>query len=814
MKFFFLILALSFNLYMASAATVQSKAIRVKGTIIDKSTAAPLEFSTISLSDTSGKVVAVHTSDEKGMFALATIPAGEYLLKVSYVGYADVTQTVHVSAGQQDIDLGAINIEPDSKQLNEVVVTGRKPTIERQIDKLVVNVANTIAAENSTALELLKKAPGLSIDRDGNVTLNGQSVQVWVDNRPVQLSGPDLIALLNGTEGNSIDKIEIIDNPSSKYDAAGSGGIVNIKTKKNFIRGFNGNLRAGFQQYIEDVDGYYYGANGSANFNYRNDLLSSFVNYGIRQSNGFGSLTEEVKSDNGYSRYSSGLSKDYSTPQHVKAGIDLFLDKKNTIGVIGNYSTRRSKENDNTTAIIGQRNNPEETSEGIGCNNGAFHNASVNLNYTHLFGADDNHDLTLNADYIYNMNTPDQYSHTDFQLPVGVKDPKVFKSNSDQLTQVYSFKADYTRPLNKSMKIEAGGKIGYSKNNSEILRLDSLQNGWQKNRDYSSEFNYSEMISALYVNYSWQISEHWSAKAGLRWENTGAKGEWISSDSTTSQQYNDFFPTLFIGFNPSEKHQLGLSYTRRLERPNYWNLNPFRRYIGAYTYIEGNPQLSPSYSDNIRLSYTAFQFLNIGASFSYNQGMIVQIPVFDPIKGETGYVQGNFGYNYHTGIWASVSEFPLTKWWTLNLSLWAAYVINDDNTTVTKSWQFNPYLSTTVLLGKNWSAELEGWMSTPTIWGYYEISAQGSLNAGVKKNFWDNKASLSLYLDDIFNSQHSNVRMARNGTSSYNENSWDSRSIRVSFSWRFGNMGSPAKQRKVGQQDEANRLGSGGGAGQ
>ena len=808
----FLLLSVLFLYLFTGLQAASRSTTRVKGSVIDKTASTPLEFSTVSLTDTTGKTIAVNTSDEKGSFSLADVPAGNYTLKVSFVGYTDVEQPLEITAQQTDIDLGQISIEPDTKQLDAAVVSTKKPTIERQLDKLVVNIANTIAADNHTALELLKKAPGVSIDRDGNVTLNGQGVQVWVDNRPVQLSGADLVALLSSTEGSTIDKIEIIDNPSSKYDAAGSGGIINIKTKKNFIHGFNGNVRAGGHQFFaEDVDGHYFIADGALNLNYRNDLLSTFVNYNIRRYHGFNTLSEKVNAVDGYRRSTDGISKDYSTPQGVKAGADFFIDKKNTVGIIGNYNSRSMDVNNRATTIVGPSDAPDETSETDGTNELAFHNASLNLNYTRLFGDNTDHDLTVNLDYIYNSNTPEQYNNTIFNESTGIKPPEVFKSNANQLTQVYSAKADYVRPLNEQMKIEAGGKIGYSHNDSEILRLDSTQAGdWVKNTNLSNEFEYDETISALYFSYGWQINKQWSTKAGLRWENTYAKGTWKTSGKVTTQSYNDFFPTLFLGYTPHEKHNLSLSYTRRIQRPNYWNLNPFRQYMGAYTYVEGNPQVLPSYSDNLRLSYTAFQVLNIGTSFNYNKGIIVQVPQYHPENGQTGYTQDNFGTNYFFGAWVSVSGLPITKWWQLTLNLWGAYTVNDDNVTTTRSWQVNPYLNSTFLLSKTWSAEIEGWMQTPTIWGYYDMKAQGALSAGVKKTFCDNKGSVSLYIDDIFNTQRSDVTISRNGIISHANNRWDSRAIRVSFSWRFGNMSSPAKQRKVGQQEEADRMGGGG----
>jgi hypothetical protein len=192
--------------------------------------------------------------------------------------------------------------------------------------------------------------------------------------------------------------------------------------------------------------------------------------------------------------------------------------------------------------------------------------------------------------------------------------------------------------------------------------------------------------------------------------------------------------------------------------------------------------------------------------------MIIQVPEFDPKTGQTGYVQGNFGHNYYYGIWASVSMLPIAKWWYQTFGIYAAYIKNEDKIT-TYSQQAFLHFNTTLLLSKTWSAEVTGWMQTPTVWGYYDVKAQGSLDIGIKKTFYNNQGSVSLYFDDIFKTQRSYVTMSREGTVSYAESRWSSRSIRFSLSWRFGSMSNPVRQRKVGQQEEVERMGSGDGGG-
>jgi outer membrane receptor protein involved in Fe transport len=772
---------------------------RISGKVVDKLTGEALEYATVSVLDTAKKALTGGMTNAQGEFKLENLATGHYILKISYIGYIDVEQSIDLSEQNSEKQLGEIALEADNQTLDAAVITARRPTVERLIDKLVITVANSIMAQNSTALEVLRKSPGLAIDRDGNITLNGQSVAVWVDNRPTHLSGQELVALLEGMEGSTIDKIEIIDQPSSKYDAAGSGGIVNIITKKNFMRGFNGSVRAGYTQFLES--NFYYGANGTLNLNYRNDLINTYMNLSARSVKRFEIIEENVTAPTGYTRQMNDFEKGERFYQNVNAGIDFFIDKKNIIGLAGNFSLKNASDDGAGNTLENNVGNMI-TSDFLSNNTNRNLNGVGNLNYSHYFD-DKGHELTLNADYLRYTSKPKQYMHTVFSP---MDSTIIYTYDSEQAATVVSGKADYILPIGESMKLEAGGKIAFSATDNEIVRMDSLSTGWSKNRDLSDDFTYRENIGALYATYGWKINSRWNVKGGLRWEHTNTKGVWRSADSSTTRSYNDFFPTVFAGYNPAEKHNISLSYTRRIERPNYWELNPFRRYLSTYSYIEGNADLLPSYTHRLNFSYTGFNVLTAGITYSYSDGAIAQIPTFDTLSHASGYRQDNFGMMETMVGSVSLSELPIIKWWFFTLNLEGGYFNNKRGDYRNTSTYWSVFNNNTFVLAKTWKAEAQYQMESPLAWAYFNIKLLHSLDIGIQKTLWDDKGTLSLYVDDVFATRKNALSSTVDGVTRDFKQQWQSRSVRLSFLYRFGNAGKPVRQRNVGQQEELQRL--------
>ncbi|MDR1225628.1 MAG: TonB-dependent receptor [Prevotellaceae bacterium] len=784
---------------------------KIQGVVLDESSGNPLEFATVLLRDTSGRPLQGETTNERGAFSLSA-PSGELVFEASFVGYQAVQHKISVQEGRVVGMPDKIRLAPDSREMDAVVVSGaRKPPIERKVDMLVMNVESIISAESSNALQLLKKAPGVSVDNDGNVTLNGQGVEIWIDGRPSQLSGEELAALLESTDGGNIDKIEIINSPSSKYDAAGSGGIINIKTKKAFAKGFNGNTSLGYRQHFES--GFYFGSNGSLSLNYRTEETNTYLNYNARGGEGFGNLRQLLTQDS-LSRYSYLPTEDNRFSQGAKLGFDYFMNKKNTFGFIANIGYRQSGEMDDGYTVSRFNKVWQDSSRTKSRSGQEFNNGSLNLNYTHVFD-DDAQELTANQDYMRYASSPWQEQRTVYYMPYGT--PAVpataFKSTTDQTINIYSAKVDYTHPFGDKVKMETGAKFNQTATDNANVRWDSVGNTFSINTNETSDFVYTERIGALYANASWSIDSNWSVKGGLRYEYTYSGGDWKTANTSTAKRLGDIFPTLFVGYNISKSHNLGLSYTRRIQRPSYWQLNPFRRYIGPYSYAVGNPDLDPAYTDKFGLEYSAFHFINVSLGYRSTKGVVFQVPR-EVEGGKIEYTQENFGKNTGASLSISASQAPLAKWWVLDANIWLSYVTNQNgNEPAEGVFTGSFWVNNTFTLGKTIKAELSAWYQLPSQWGYFQTKSHGAADFSVKKTFWDDNASLSLGVDDIFNTNKFSFVTDVNGMRNDISNTWESRAVTLTFTYKFGNVAQGMRHRKVGDVEESSRVGGGSGTG-
>ena len=415
------------------------------GKVSDAATSAPIEFATVALILPDSTFVDGTTTDSTGKFAFSGLTAREYILKISFIGYKDAVIRVNPADGT---DIGTVSIEPDAEMLDAVVVSARRPVIEQKLDKIVMNVSDAVSTEGSNGTDLLRKAPGVTIDFDGNVKLNGSTVAVWLDGRPSNLSGKELEVLLNSTDGTTIDRIEIMAHPSSKYDAAGGGGIINIVTKKNFTQGLNGSVNLGYGGMY--FDRYNQAADGSVNLSYRGKKTNTFLTYSARYDDMNMTLDSRSLYGENYDITMSSRSNllNSSLNQMFRAGNDWYINERNILGVIVNGTFRSSGTGtygDNFTEhLLGEElmGRLESDIDNSDCFNGI----SANLNYTHTFDKAKAQELTVNADYSY-FDILNRSSQSDIPVP-GLQsmielDSNIFRQNASQKLQIWSVKADY-----------------------------------------------------------------------------------------------------------------------------------------------------------------------------------------------------------------------------------------------------------------------------------------------------------------------------------------------------------------------------------
>jgi iron complex outermembrane recepter protein len=769
-------------------------------------------------------------SDGSGSFEFEKIPLGDYLVNISQIGYKKFyTPKFSLDSDNPNVKLSNLILSEDSKQLSEVQVVAKKPFIEQQLDKTVVNVENSIVSAGSTALEVLEKAPGVTVDKDGNITLKGkQNVLVMMDGKPTYMSASDLANLLRNMQSSSLDKIEIMTNPPAKYDAAGNAGVINIKTKKNQNMGLNGSATVGlgygfFRSLPKE--------NGSLNLNYRQGKLNLFGNFSGNNRKSFQindikrNFVENGKALSGFDQIADSDKQNSSFS--YKVGADYFLDSKNTIGILVNgMNGKYSEILDNQAIIKNSLGQQDSTSITKGDINNGWSNYSTNINFKHVIDSTGK-EWTMDADYArYNNNSMMMYRTSKFDLQNILRQTRNEDGMTDSKIDIYSFKADLVYPINKTSKFEAGLKSSYVNSNND-MRFEFLV-GDLNNRvpdpTRSRDFLYKENINAGYVNYSTAYKKL-SVQLGLRVENTIGQGT-LKGKELLNRNYTNLFPSVFLREKLSKKHQLGLSYSRRIDRPSYEDLNPFLYFLDPYTFQKGNELLQPQFTDAVELSHTFMDAITTTINYSRTNGVMTDILQQNNAQKLTNVTKYNIGYVDNFGIAFSV-PVPITKWWFSNtyFNLYNNHYVGDipkitieANGTENIIYQpldarattYNFNMTNQFTLPKKFSLELSGWYQSGFIEGQLIGKPMGSVSFGIQKKMLKDKATLKLNVNDVFWTQKFRGSFAFNDIDVQIVNRWESRTARMTFTYRFGNNKvASARQRQTGLEDEKGRVKSG-----
>ncbi len=793
---------------------------KVKGAVYsgDK----PAESASISLlrAKDSG-VVKLAVADKAGSFEIEKLKAGRYLLAVQTLGHNKYySKAFELSASNPTHTEEKIELVLATKVLSAVTVVSQKPMIEQKIDRTVVNVEASVSNTGTSAMEVLEKSPGVSVDKDGNISLKGkQGVQVFVDGRPTYLSGQDLANMLRNMQSSQLDQVEIMTNPPAKYDASGNSGIINIKTKKNKQVGYNGSVTAGYGQ------GVYPKTNESVNMNYRDGKVNLFGNasYGYRerfqelniQRKFIDAVSKAVTSNFAQQNNLRNNDESYSG----KIGMDYFASKKTTLGVVVNASQSMNPFSSRGSINIMDPNYVlQSQTRAASDNDQTWKNFSTNLNFRQLLDSS-GADLTGDFDYIHygsvnNQKVTNAYYDANGAILAGSR-PDTLLGNLPQQINIYSIKLDYTKPLKKGARFEAGVKSSFVKTDNNAA-YDSIRNGnviHDLNR--SNHFVYDENINAAYVNYSRPINKKLSAQLGLRMEHTHSTGNQITSNTVFARDYVQLFPTMYIQYQPSQKNTFVLNYGKRINRPNYQDLNPFVTFLDRYTYQQGNPNLQPQFSHNIELSHSYNNFLTTTLNYTRTTDIIQDVLEQNTAKNESYIKKSNIARQRQYGI--SVNAFvPVTKWWTSNIYLNVfnnefSGIINGDAVTINATTgMFN--IMEQFKFNKGWGAELSGFGRTEGVEGIFRIKAFGTMNAGVSKQMLKNKGTLRLSVRDLLWSQRIKGESKYSNIDAKFQQFGESRVINVSFTYRFskGKVGN-VQRKRGGANEEASRIKAGDG---
>ncbi|MBS1631181.1 MAG: TonB-dependent receptor, partial [Bacteroidetes bacterium] len=787
----------------------------VQGTVIDGSTKI-IESATITLLRTKDSTVfKMGVADKMGKFSFESIPDGRYLVAISAVGHQKgYSESFEISSSNSSINLKTIELVQLEKSLSAVTIVAKKPLVEQKIDRTIVNVEAAVTNVGNSALEVLEKSPGVSVDKDGNISLKGKSgVQVYIDGRPAYLSGADLANMLRSMSASQLEQIEIMTNPPAKYDAAGNSGVINIKTKKNKQFGYNGSLTTGYTQAI------YARFNEGLNFNYRNNKVNLFSNLSYNHNDRKQILYvdrnfRDVNTKNILSEFDQeSVMKNSSDYYSAKIGLDYFASKKTTFGIVFNGYTNPGLWRSNTNTLIYDPNgNLVNQTKAYSENDQKWKNLSANLNFRTLLDSS-GREISGDFDYI-------QYRSTAFQPLISwyydnnhnlLKTPDTLMGRLPQDITIYSGKVDYTHPLKKGAKLEAGIKSSYVKTDNNAI-YDSIQNG-QVVHDFnrSNHFIYEENINAAYVNYTQPLGKKWTGQFGLRFENTNAKGNQLTTNQKFTRNFSQLFPTVYLQYAANEKNQFVINYGRRINRPDYEDLNPFIHFLDRYTFEQGNPDLVPQFSHNIELTHTYNGFLSTTLNFSTTKNIIQQVFEQNENTNETFIRKANIASMDQFGISVSAHN-QITKWWSSNIYV-NAYnnrfkgIVNNDYISIGVTGMLTQ-IQQQFKWGKGWGAELSGFYRSKGLEGVIYVNDFTQINAGFSKQVLKNKGTVRLSVNDIFKS------MNVSGYSKYSDvdikfrNIQDAQSVSLSFTWRFnkGKLKANAGRREGSASDEKNRV--------
>ncbi|MGM9792000.1 MAG: TonB-dependent receptor domain-containing protein [Candidatus Cryptobacteroides sp.] len=793
----------------SEARILRQQLSTVKGTVVDAANGEPLGWATVALLDVAGNVVTGIACDEKGSYEIQ-VETGDYTMQVSMIGYSDATREVFLQAGLNTMETVALAV--DSQMLSGATVTERVKLVEMKIDKVVMNVSQSAFSQGSTALDLIKKAPGVTIDKDGNIKLNGKSVQVWIDGRPSHVDGKSLESLLRSTNGESIDKFELMEHPSAKYDAAGQGGIINIKTKKNLLQGLNGSVGlGGGGMYFSEIGDTPWQQSAWLNLNNRTKKVSSFFSIYEGFYNSPLTLINSIsyQDPNGgglYEQLSKSAMSNFYHNYNVKLGADWFVNDKNTVGAIlyvpGDYSNFNTYNSLSEMKLAGA---PLMSTKSDINNHSQSIQYNANLNWTRIFDPARSAEMTTNIDF-YRNDGIDRNRQNDENTLVGSSPAEMLKTiNADRIYDVYSGKLDYQSVVLGKFMLEAGGKYALSVTDNKSTEVATGQ------QDILNNFIYREHIGAMYASLAGQLSPKFSFKLGLRGEYTYSAGDWEQAGTQTHNSYFDLFPTVFAGWNPNEKLMLMASYSRRIQRPYYSQLNPTKTYIDARTYTVGNPDIKPQYSSDFSLTanYRQFYSLSLGVNASTNS--ITQIPSIE--DGISYLTWGNYGTNVMGYLGANISSLPVTKWLQWTLSLGAMYINSTgmESGKTRESIAVNAYTALSFVLPKDWKVDFDTYYRSPMDVDTYHVHAGWASNIAVKKNLLGNKMTFTVKLDDIFRSSNMDLDLIidQDETASASiYQTFHNQKLIFDLTWNFGTA-HKTRQRKVGVLDELSRAGSG-----
>lgn len=798
-----LLLALAICIVTVKLSAQTNHTGKITGKIVDAQTNETIPFASAMLIDKKTKAtIKLVQTDVDGLFAITSIPKGVFTFKASYVGYQTmVRDSVSISDQVQEINLGSIKMKTAKTNiLNEVTVTAPKTTMQLGIDKKVFSVDQSLVSEGGSASDLLQNVPSVQTDIDGNVSLRGSSgVKVLIDGKPSLIAGGDVAQILKSIPASSIESVELITNPSAKYDAEGQSGIINIVLKRNKKLGFNGSvaLTAG------NRDNY----NANTSLSFQNKKVNLYGNYSYRYGNRLGGGYNNISyfKDNAITGFANQNtdSKNLEKGHNLKAGLDYYLAPKSVISFSSGVNFRDNSQNEFLSIDqLASNLNPLSLSHRSNDNLGKGNSYDLNLDFSQKFKKP-REELTANVSFSEGTNDNFQTYNTNVYNVNGNPvsgTPDIQRNDRDGLNRNYNAQLDYTLPVGKNGKIEAGYRSQFRIAESSTFAdvLNPADGSYTFNYALSNEFNSKDQVHAIYFNYQNQIN-NFGYQLGLRGEDASLDTRLGAYNSNANLAYTPgrvaytrLYPSVFLTQKLKNDQQVQLSYSRRVNRPRGWDTNPFLDVSDPLNYRQGNVNLKPEDVHAFELSYSKFwkKFsLVSSAYFRQTNDVIQRIRTEPDANGITISTPQNLTRNVASGL-ELIGKFDLFKSWnfTTNINLYQSKIVGVPAFGIVENsgFSYNANLTNNFVLPYNITLQIKGDYRSKEVMAQGTRKAMYGMDAGAKYDFKNKKASLSLNIRDVFATRK--WQMTQSGITSLIDFSRYMQGTmgNLTFSYRFG----------------------------
>ncbi len=732
------------------------------------------------------------TTDSSGQFEISGLDDGNYFMEIVFVGYK--TDTVSAIRIEQEtpVDIGIKTLVIEDNLLKNVTISASRPVIERKADRIIYNVENSAKANGENIMDLLRTVPGVTVSGNDQIRINGKSdVQVMINGKVEQLNTEQLASLLKSIQSSNVKKIDVVSNPSARYDAESKGGVLEIQLKTSQSTGVNGSVYANYRQnkYASTDVGF------NINVNYKKLILSTNYNFGLQNNYQQNTYTRDFSNDSTKLRFAeSSFAKSKFMSNYANLSLKYNINDKNTIGIGGEIfqfydpSSAFSNLNIIDNIYISENINAKQKTENSSYGKGI--NPSANFNFRSQLDSLGS-TLELVYDYTYsNLYTNSQldmayFDSIDNEKPIP---HQIFKQDNPYIVNLHTARLNYNKPLKKGHELEFGVKFTWTKTTNDIQYKNFNGADFIYDSSKSNKFQYIENINAIFTTWSKSWKKGWSTNLGLRMEQTNTNQRSYTLNTLTKKHYFDFFPSLFIQKNIKDKHSININFSRKIKRPDFNDLNPFQFYLSPYSIWTGNENLKPQLANVTEFTYTfdnAYSFFISHENLNNNYTHLIFQD--DSTKIST-YRASNFKVRNNLNIGVNINK-ELFKWWTISYS--AQYIFFRYNSIVNNSpfkvtsHKFHISLDNTFILPKDFTINVFGFYTSPHYDATDIMLSDGMLNIAVSKSFFDKKLRIRLAGNDILRTKNMSYTTNFFNVNSKTKNRWSSSFFSLSVSYNF-----------------------------